>query len=117
MAEIFMPKRPKNSSGNLLALAGAGAGAAFGGPVGAGIGMQAGGMVGGMMDANKSQGPAQVQSSAMSRRMTQLDQSPQRQLRESINSLQYIDDPVQRAELAQPLMQAAQLAKQKGPYG
>ncbi len=116
MAGINMPSRPKSNNANLLSLAGAGAGALIGGPAGAGIGMQVGGMAGSMNQPQ--QGPEAVGTGAMSRRMSQLDQTPLRQIRESIDSLKFVEDDAQRMELAKPLVMAEMKAK-KGPgqYG
>lgn len=112
MASVNMPQRKQSGSGNLLSIAGAGLGALAGGPAGAGLGMQLGGMAGGMMNQPQAQA-APVESSALSRRKMALDQSPLRQIRESIDSLQYIPDPQQRAELAKPLLQADYMARNK----
>lgn len=114
MAGIHMPQRPKSNNGSILSLAGAGAGFAMGGPVGAGLGMQAGGMIGAASQPPPAPEPAQT---AMTRRMGQLDQSPLRQIRNSIDSLQYVQDDAQRAELAKPLLMADYMARKNGQYG
>lgn len=110
MAGINMPKRQQSGNGNLMTLAGMGAGAAFGGPAGAGIGAQLGGMAG--ASQQQPEGPAAV--GPIQRRMAELDQSPLRQIRQSIDSLKYIEDDAQRAELAKPLLQADYMARMKG---
>lgn len=114
MAGINMPGRPKSNSGALMSLAGAGAGALVGGPAGAGVGMQLGGMAG--ASQQQPEGPAPVDS-AISRRMQQLDQTPLRQIRESIDSLKYVQDDQQRMELAKPLLMADYAARKNGQYG
>ncbi len=114
---INIPKRQQsNQNSNLLSLAGAGAGAAFGGPAGASLGLQAGGMVGGMAQ-DKSQGPQAVELNAMQRRQSELDNSAQRQIAQSIDSLKYIEDPAQRIELGKPLVMAQMQAQKGGQYG
>ena len=114
---ISMPQRPRSNNASLLALAGAGGGAALGGPAGAGLGMGLGSTLGGMQQ--QPQGPESLQTSqnAMQRRQMAMDESPQRQIIESIDSLKYVEDPAQRVELAKPLLQAEYLMKQKGGYG
>ena len=114
MAGVFVPKRPQNNNSALLSLAGAGAGAALGGPAGAGLGMQTGGLLGAQNQVPT--GPAAVETSAISRRLSQLEQSPLRQIRDSIDSLKFIEDPAQKMELAKPLVMAEMQAK-KVPYG
>jgi len=113
---INMPKPKKDNTGSLLSLAGAGAGALVGGPAGAAVGMNLGGAVGGMM-ADQSQGPQAIDSGPMQRRMAQIDQSPLRQIRDSIDSLKYVDDDATRMELAKPLIMAEMKAKKGGAYG
>jgi hypothetical protein len=51
---------------------------------------------------------------AISRRKAQLDQTPLRQIRDSIDSLKYVQNNEVRAELAKPLLQAEYMAKQQG---
>ncbi len=115
MAGVMMPSRPKGNGGSLLSLAGAGAGALIGGPAGAGIGMQVGGMAGQM---NQPQpGPEALGTGPMSRRLSQLDQSPLRQIRESIDSLKYVEDDATRMDLAKPLVMAEMKAKKGPAYG
>ena len=111
MPGINVPKRPAGNSGNLLSLAGAGAGALVGGPAGAGVGMQLGGMAGSMNQP--AEGPQPI-AGPIGRRMQELDQSPLRQIRESIDSLKFVQDDAQRAELAKPLLQADYMARMKG---
>lgn len=110
MAGINMPKRQQANTGSMLTLAGMGAGAALGGPAGAGIGGQLGGMAGQMQ--KQPEGPESV--GAIGRRMAELDQSPLRQIRQSIDSLKYIQDDAQRAELAKPLLEADYMARMRG---
>lgn len=115
---INIPRKSQGpAASSILSLAGAGAGAMLGGPAGAGMGMQLGGMAGGMSDANRPQGPQAVETGAIGRRMQQLDQSPLRQIRQSIDSLKYIDDDATRMELAKPLVMAEMAAKKGGSYG
>lgn len=115
---IPQPKQkqgPLGGLGKALPLIGGAIGAAFGGPAGFGAGMAAGSAVGGALTPEQEEGPQGVQSdSAMSRRMNQIDDSPQMQLRQSIDSLKFVEDPAQRAELAKPLLQAEYLARQQG---
>lgn len=95
-----------------------GAGAYFGGPSGALAGAQAGQMLGGMAQKPEQESdpaPQLKQSeSAIQRRMNQINETPLRQIAESIDSLKYVPDPVKRQELAEPLMQAQYMAMQKG---
>ena len=114
MSSINIPKRPAGNSGQMMSLLGAGAGAALGGPAGAGLGMQAGGMLG--AGQQQPQGPGAVEASALSRRQAELDNSPQMQIRNSIDSLKYIEDPQQRMELAKPLIQAEMASRKGGSY-
>lgn len=112
MSGVFMPKKQQSNSGGLLTLAGMGAGAALGGPVGAGVGGQIGGLAASQQAAGQAQGPEAV--GPIQRRMAELDQTPLRQIRNSIDSLKYIEDDQQRAELAKPLLQADYMARMKG---
>lgn len=94
-------------------------GALGGGPMGAMQGAMAGRSLGGMLDPQK-QLEEQVQKQAVgpvdaiSRRKAQLDQTPLRQIRESIDSLKYVNNDAMKMELAKPLLQAEYMAKQKG---
>lgn len=99
--------RPKPKQGANLGAIGSIAGLAFGGPAGASVGNT----VGNILQPEQKQA-ANVET-AMTRRQAQLDQSPLRQIRESIDSLKYIPDPAQRAELAMPLMKADYMARRK----
>ncbi len=93
----------------LLPVAGTVVGGMFGGPAGAGIG----GMLGGELQTKPpAEGPAMVESSAMNRRMEQLDNDPQSQIRKSIQALNGIS-PEQRGELAKPLLAADYIASNK----
>lgn len=123
MAQISRPKLAQNQdqiTGGLQ-LGGAVAGAFEGGPSGAAKGAQAGGTAGGIINSlAPAAQPAQSQEveapgdSAMRRRLQELDNDPGKQIADSINSLQYIQDPQQRAELARPLLQANYMAQNKG---
>ncbi len=117
MAQIMIPQRKQKSDdfGQLLTLGGAVVGGfAGGGPAGAVAGANAGQMAGGMLAEQPAEGPPQIEAGgAMSRRQQQLDQTPLRQIRESINSLQYIPDPETRMAMAKPLLQADYMARQK----
>lgn len=110
-----MSMKPKDQT-SLLTLAGAGVGGYFGGVGGAGAGAQAGQMLGGMNEPEQKGPPPQLKQSetAIQRRMNQINETPLRQIADSIDSLKYIQDPVQRQELAQPLLQAQYMAMQKG---
>lgn len=87
------------------------------GPAGMAVGAGMG--VAGALNADNKQntpGPEAIQtgpSDAMGRRMQSLQESPQMQIANSIDSLKYIQDPQQRAELAKPLMQADYMARNK----
>lgn len=50
-------------------------------------------------------------SDPLQRRMAELQQNPQMQIADSIDSLKYIQDPAQRQALAAPLIQAQQKAR------
>lgn len=112
---VSMPQRKDNNAGlsKLLTIGGAVAGGMAGGPAGAMQGASMGQMAGGLM-AKQEAGPQAVESNALSRRMQQIDQSPLRQIRESIDSLKYVQDDQMRAELAKPLLQADYMARMKG---
>lgn len=112
MSGVNMPRRAPSSAGSSMGLIGAGVGAAFGGAAGAGIGMQAGSMLG--ASGKAPAGPDAVD--AITRRKQALDNTPLRQIRDSIDSLQYVQDDQQRMELAKPLVMAEMAAK-KNPYG
>lgn len=116
MANVVMPK-PKRSD---PAAAGMAIGAAVGGisgsgnpnaiSTGAGYGSQAGSML-----ASKKQDPQAIET-AITRRKQQLDNTPLAALRDSIDSLQYIQNPALQQELAAPLVQAS-MAARKRPGG
>jgi len=110
MAEINIPKKQSGGSGSLFKLAGMGAGALIGGPTGAALGGSIGGAVGDMTNKPQAQ-PQAIASNALSRRQDQLAQVPEIQLNQSIDALKNIEDPEQRALLAQPLMQAQEMAR------
>ena len=105
---------------NLLTVAGGAAGAYLGGGVGgASIGASLGNALGDIADPQKEfehriqkqqVGPVET---SMSRRKFQLDQIPLRQIRESIDSLKYVNNDAMRMELAKPLLEAEYMAKAK----
>jgi hypothetical protein len=119
---VGIPNRPRGGSDDLtklLTLGGMGVGAFYGGVPGAAAGASIGGTLGGMTRPEQVQAPAAVESGAsdaLSRRMAKLSQSPNAQLRESIDSLKYIENPEQRAALAKPLLMAEYLSS-KGNGG
>ena len=136
MANINIPQRRSSGGGDgglgsLLTLGGAGLGAFLapvgGGVAGASLGASLGGATSGLLNSGNSQGsqpsgPAPVGKtqdvgSAIDRRLEALDATPQGQIRQSINSLQYIQDPAERAELAKPLFQADYMMRKQGPGG
>lgn len=102
--------------GGVLGSAG-GPGGAIGG---AAAGSSLGGAIGGMIDPEKELqqriqqkqqvGPVET---SMTRRKYQLDQTPLRQIRESIDSLKYVNNDAMRMELAKPLLEAEYMAKAK----
>jgi len=116
---VNIPKRQQAGDGglgSLMQLGGMAVGAAYGGPQGAALGGSLGGMVGGLAGPEKQPaGPEAVPTSEgpMQRRMSSLQESPQMQIANSIDSLKYVQDPAQRAELAKPLMQADYMARNK----
>lgn len=129
------PKQPTTSGGGMMnrlmtlggLAAGAAATAATGGaaaPVTAGALMQGaatgaglGGVAGQVLNPERVNNaptpvaPVAQPDGAAQRRLSQLDQNPQRQIRESIDSLKYVQDPNLRAELATPLLKAQQAAR------
>lgn len=99
---------------SMLSLAGTLYGGSVGGTAGAAAGGMAGGMLGSAIAPEAAKPTASVNapdSSAMSRRMDEINQSPQMKIANSINSLQYIEDPEQRAEIAKPLFKANYIAR------
>jgi hypothetical protein len=92
-------------------------GGMYGGAAGAATGGSLGGMAGGLLAKNdQQQGPQTVMtggSDALQRRMQKLQENPQMQIAQSIDSLKYVQDPAQRAELAKPLLQADYMARNK----
>lgn len=107
-----------DSLSKLLTIGGAAAGGYFGGPAGIATGASLGGLAGGMLTPKElpqqEPGPIETGGDAMSRRMQALQESPYGQIRESIDSLKYIQDPQQREMLAKPLLQADFMARNKG---
>lgn len=116
MSGVNIPKRQPEGAGlgKLLTVGGAVVGGVFGGPSGAMTGASAGNMAGGLLQKAPEASPEAVDTGAISRRMQQIDQSPLRQIRESIDSLKYVKDDATRAELAKPLFQADYMARMKG---
>jgi hypothetical protein len=113
-----------NQLTQLGTLAGGVAGAIYGGPAGAAAGANLGNMVGGLfggggggstpqyIEEKPQAEPIQTgPSDALARRMQQINNSDLAQIRQGINSLQYINDEETRAKLAKPLLQAEYLAK------
>lgn len=93
--------------------------ASGGSPMGVMQGATLGRSVGGMLSPQEQlQQKIQKQTigpvDAISRRKAQLDQTPLRQIRDSIDSLKYVDNSEVRAELAKPLLQAEYMARQQG---
>lgn len=114
---IAMPQqqRPDNGLNKLLTIGGAAAGAMGGGGVsGAMMGANAGQMAGGLLTPQQNAAPQAIETNALQRRQQSIDQSPLRQIRDSINSLQHVPDPAQRSQLAAPLMKAEYMAKLRG---
>jgi hypothetical protein len=122
MADVYMPKKKQSGLdlGKIATIGGAAFGlmnpVALGASAGAGLagaaaGANLGGMAGGLLSSAPKQGPQAVAGGAINRRMQQLDQTPLRSIRDSIDSLKYIQDPAQRAELAMPLMKADYMAR------
>ncbi len=104
---------------DLLTIAGAVGGGVVGGPQGALTGASLGRTAGGMLEPQEQLeqriqkqniGPVET---AATRRKFQLDQTPLRQIRDSIDSLKYVNDDAMRMELAKPLLQADYLARNK----
>lgn len=120
MVGVNVPQRKQSGDGlgKLLTIGGAVAGGLLAGPggamAGAATGGGLGGMAGGLLAKAPQEGPQAVETGAISRRMAQLNESPLRQIRESIDSLKYIPDQAQRAELAMPLLKADYMARMKG---
>lgn len=121
---VNIPQRKSQGDGglgSLLQLGGMVAGGLVAGPGGAAAGAATGGSLGGMAggllsEKDQSQGPQAVEtggSDALQRRMSKLQENPQMQIANSIDSLKYIQDPGQRAELAKPLLQADYMARNK----
>ncbi|MEZ0392072.1 MAG: hypothetical protein ACAH59_07660 [Pseudobdellovibrionaceae bacterium] len=116
---VYMPQRQQQSDelGKLLQIGGAIGGGIIGGPAGIAAGAGLGGTAAGILGP-----PAQVQapnsvdiggSDALQRRMQKLQENPQMQIAQSIDSLKYIQDPQMRADLAKPLLQADYMARNK----
>lgn len=104
--------------GQLMQIGGAIAGGIYGGPAGAMAGAGAGGMAGNLLGPKPvtANGPDPIDtggSDALQRRMQSLQQDPQMQIANSIDSLKYIQDPQMRADLAKPLLQADYLSRNK----
>lgn len=114
--DVMGPKRKPGNDGaaKLLTLGGMAVGA-FGGPAGMAAGGQVGSLLGGFASQPESEAPQPIQTSAIERRLSSLDNTPQAQIRNSIDSLKYVQDDGLRAELAKPLMQADYLARNQKP--
>lgn len=122
--QVYIPgaAQASNAKGDalskLLTIGGAAAGgfATGGSPQGIMTGAQLGGMVGGMAQKPQAQtqSMAPLEGGAMDRRMSQLQNSDLSNLRNSIDSLQYVQDDSLRQQLAKPLLQAEFMAKKKG---
>lgn len=127
--QVYTPPRPQRKSsggdgglfGKVAQIGGAVAGMALGGPAGAQQGFAAGGMLAGLTQQDNSAprvsaGPETVQTGnhdAINRRLQSLNQNPLKQIGDSINSLQYVQNPETRQELAKPLLQAQYVAMNK----
>lgn len=107
---VFRPPKPQSNNSSLFQLGGMAAGAAIGGLPGAAAGGSLGGMAGGMLNKPQEETP-QVEANALSRRMSKLDENPQIQLSQGLAALDSIQDPVERAQLAEPLIQAQKIAR------
>lgn len=122
--QVYIPgaAQASNTKGDtlskLMTIGGAAAGgfATGGSPQGIMTGAQLGGMVGGMAQKPQAQtqSMAPLEGGAMDRRMSQLQNSDLSNLRNSIDSLQYVQDDSLRQQLAKPLLQAEFMAKKKG---
>lgn len=120
--QVYIPgaAQASNAKGDTLSklftLGGAAAGGILGGPAGALTGAQVGGMASGMLSKPQAQtqSMAPLEGGAMDRRMSQLQNSDLSNLRNSIDSLQYVQDDSLRQQLAKPLLQAEFMAKKKG---
>lgn len=107
---INMPEKKPSGMGKALTVGGAVAGGIIGqgSPqaivAGAGAGSTANSLLSPTPkpDANVPMPDA----SAINRRLAMSRNSPQAQIRESIDALKFVNDPSLRAELAQPLLQA-----------
>ena len=123
MPSISVPRRPQSNQAATMQLIGTGVGAGLGAMAGgvgaapgAAMGSSIGGALGGASQANQPAGPQALETGPMSRRLEKLDQSPLRQIRDSIDSLKYVDDDATRMELAKPLVMAEMKAK-RNPLG
>lgn len=110
MAQIQGYKAPADNNGQIFQVGGAVVGAAAGGLPGAAVGSGLGGLAGGMLNqappqTQMIQGP-QESSDSFGRRMAEIDNSPQSKIYDSLNALQYVQDPQLRAQLAEPLLKA-----------
>lgn len=108
-------KNKKNNDQELFQIGGAIIGGMYGGPGGALAGSNIGSQISNFANQGKQEetGPQPLET-AMSRRKAQLDQTPLRQIRESIDSLKYVNNDAMRMELAKPLVEAEYMAKMKG---
>ena len=114
--QVTIPQRPQSGGGlsGLLTIGGAIAGGLAGGLPGASLGATLGGTTGSLLTkpvAAQSGGAPTGPSDALSRRLQEINSSPQSQIADGIDSLKYIQDPSLKAQLAEPLMRANELAK------
>lgn len=118
---VFKVQRPSEAAqpsalGGLLGTAGSIVGSIYGGPPGGAAGGMAGKMVGeGISPGKQAQAGSQdlsvgTSDDAMSRRKAEMDNQPERQIADSIDSLQYLP-PEQQQQYAGPLMQAQEMAR------
>ncbi len=121
------PKKQRESSGGggilgtIAPIAGAALGFAAGGPGGAMTGLNIGQSVAGLTaqapdSPTEGARPQTVQTEgndSMKRRMQSLNENPLKQIGDSINSLQFVQNDQVRQDLAKPLLQAQYLAMNK----
>ena len=116
--QAYKPKQSSDGLGKVLTIGGAVAGGVMtgGSPQGIAMGAGLGQTAGGVFNKPQQQesGMVEAPQGALDRRLQELKQQPLAQIRESINSLQYVQDPQVRQQLAEPLMQADYMARMKG---
>jgi hypothetical protein len=113
MAEIYRPQKKSSGFSGALGTVGSVVGGWFGGSGGSAAGGAIGSAIGEKKAENAAPAAQIKPQSALDRRLKNLEDDPLRQISDSVDSLQYVQDPQQRAELAKPLMQAQYLAQQK----